>query len=251
MPEAPAALPLPSQAKTLTRLQPDTLAALADNLSNRPPQPRKSPTQPIELRPERQSEPRVEPQPEPGIATPQPGGRPATVETASTPDEELADLARQLKAALRKPSATAARPSATAAHAASAREQAPTAEAVPIDSSPMRALRSRYDARLSTTPASVAPGPAPEQIEAVIMPPSGVPRPRTDARPPTTPARAALSPEQAPATEAVPTPSSPVRAPRPSEPEPPRSDAKPSQSKTPFDNLEQELASLLGRPTEN
>ena len=45
-------------------------------------------------------------------------------------------------------------------------------------------------------------------------------------------------------------PTSPARAPRPAEPKLPRSDAKPNQSKTPFDNLEQELASLLGRPRE-
>ena len=63
----PAALPLPSQAKTSTLPQPDTLAALADNLSNRPPPPRKSQTivtrtHPIALRPELGPEPRVESQ---------------------------------------------------------------------------------------------------------------------------------------------------------------------------------------------
>ena len=183
MPEAPAALPLPSQAKTSTRLQPDTLAALADNLSNRTPPPRKSPIivmrpYPIELRPE----PRDEPQPESRIATPQPAGRFATVETAPTPDEELADLARQLEAALRKPSATATRPSAIAAGAVPVPERAPAAEAVPIGSSPMRALRSPTDARLFTTPALAMPEPAPEQTEAVTMPPLRVraPHARTD-----------------------------------------------------------------------
>jgi hypothetical protein len=41
----------------------------------------------------------------------------------------------------------------------------------------------------------------------------------------------------------------PPRAPRPSEPRPARADAKPSQGKTAlYDNLEQEMASLLGRP---
>ena len=39
----------------------------------------------------------------------------------------------------------------------------------------------------------------------------------------------------------------PPRTPRPSEPK--RAEAKPSQGKTaPFDSLEQEMASLLGRP---
>ena len=41
MPEVPAALPLPPQTKTSALLRPDTLAALADNLSNRPPPPQK------------------------------------------------------------------------------------------------------------------------------------------------------------------------------------------------------------------
>jgi flagellar protein FliO/FliZ len=204
IPEALAALPFPSQAKTPMRLQPDTLAALADNLSNRPPPPGKSPIivmrpHPIELHPELRLEPRVEPKPEPGISA----GRATTVETASTPDEELADLARQLEAALRKPSATAARPSATAARAAPAHEQAPAAGAVPIHSSPMRALRSPTDARLSTTPSRATLGPAPGQIAAVTAPPS------------------------------------PLRVPRPSEPKPPRADANPNQSKTPHGSIKQ------------
>ena len=162
-PPTSAVSPHPSQAETSTRLQPDSLAALADNLSNRAPPPRKSPTIVTRSPPTELPEQPPEPQPELGIATPQLAGRPAT------PDEELADLARQLAAALRKPSATVARPSATAARVATAPEQASAAEAVPIHSSPMRALRSPTDARLSTTPARVAPGPAPEQIEAVTM----------------------------------------------------------------------------------
>ncbi len=40
------------------------------------------------------------------------------------------------------------------------------------------------------------------------------------------------------------------RPPRPSEPKPARTEAKPSQGKTAlYDSLEQEMASLLGRPT--
>jgi flagellar protein FliO/FliZ len=219
-PHTPAVSPHPSQAETSMRLQPDSLAALADNLSNRPPPRGKNSTivtrpHPIELRPERRPKPRVEPQPELEIATPQPAGRPATVETASSPDEELADLARQLEAALRKPSATAARPSATAARAAPALEQAPATEAVPIRSSPMRALRPPTDARPFATPARVAPGPASEEFEAVTIPPS------------------------------------PGRVSRPSEPKPPRAYVNSNQSKTLHSSLEQELASLLGRSAKN
>jgi flagellar protein FliO/FliZ len=254
MPEAPAAFPPSSQDKRSTFLQPNTLVALADNLSNRPPPPRKSQT--IVTRPhsiEQRPDLRVEPQPEPTIATPQPAGRPATVETASTPDEELADLARQLEAALRKPSTTAALQSATTTRAAPlpAPKQAPAVAPTPL--SPMRALRPPTDAGLFATPARAVPEPATVQTEAVTIPraPVRAPNPRTDARPPTTPARAELSPEQTPAAEAVSTTTPPVYVPRPSEPKPPRSDAKPNQSKSPFNNLEQELANLLGRPTEN
>ena len=39
------------------------------------------------------------------------------------------------------------------------------------------------------------------------------------------------------------------RAARTNEPKPARTDAKPGQGKTLYDSLEQEMASLLGRPT--
>jgi flagellar protein FliO/FliZ len=222
LPEAPAALPLPPQAETSTRPQPDTLAALADNLSTPSFPPRKSPTtvtrphptEPrFELRPELRPERRLEPQRERQIVTPQPtAAQPATAETASTPDEELAELARQLEAALRKPHAAAdARPSAIPARAAPAPEQASAAEAVP------------------TPPTSVR-----------------TPRPPTYARP-AAPALATPSLEQALPADATPTPTSAVHAPRSSEQKPPRADANPNQANTPYDSLEQELTSLLRR----
>ena len=96
------------------------------------------------------------------------------------------------------------------------------------------ALRSPTDARLFATPALAMPEPAPEQTEAVTIPPLHVRAPHAWTDAPTTPARAALSPMQAPAAEAVPTPTSPVREPRLSEPKPPRADAKPIQSKRPL-----------------
>ena len=61
-----------------------------------------------------------------------------------------------------------------------------------------------------------------------------------DARPPAAPARVAPPPQRAPAV---------VGARAPSEPKPPSAEAKPSQGTTPSDSLEQQLASLLGRPT--
>jgi flagellar protein FliO/FliZ len=64
--------------------------------------------------------------------------------------------------------------------------------------------------------------------------------------------RQAQPAEQAAAAEPLPAPPAPPqpRAARPAEPKPARSaPAKPPQSTTLYDNLEQEMASLLGRPT--
>jgi flagellar protein FliO/FliZ len=135
--EEPAAPRTQTQADTSTRLQRDMLEALVHELSTRPPLPRESPpivtrTHPIEPRPklrpefqpesrrELRPEPRVEPQPEPPMETPQPVEAETAAQTTPTLDENLADMARRLEMALRKPSAEAAgRPSITLARAAS------------------------------------------------------------------------------------------------------------------------------------
>ena len=66
-------------------------------------------------------------------------------------------------------------------------------------------------------------------------------------RKPGAPAAPAAPQAAAPAEPAPPAP--PQRAPRPAEPRPaPRADVKPNKSTTLYDNLEQEMASLLGRP---
>jgi len=64
--------------------------------------------------------------------------------------------------------------------------------------------------------------------------------------PPAMPSRPAPTmPERTQPANAAP----PPRPPRPSEPRPPRADIKPNQGKSAlYDNLEQEMASLLGRP---
>jgi flagellar protein FliO/FliZ len=166
MPQEPAAGQLRAQAETSTRLQRDTLAALANELSSRPPAPRKNSAtvarpHPIEPRselrtaselrpeadpelrsepdPESQPEHRVEPQPEPPMEAPQPA-RAAAAETASTADEDLAELARLLEVKLRKPNVpVTARPSAALAPLAPPPQRAPAAEAVPTSPSPVRA----------------------------------------------------------------------------------------------------------------
>jgi flagellar protein FliO/FliZ len=79
-----------------------------------------------------------------------------------------------------------------------------------------------------------------QRLEAALRKPGA----SADASQPPTPARAA----PAPRTDAV--PPSPPRAPRPNEPKAaPRTEDKTNQSKALYDSLEQEMASLLGRPT--
>ena len=77
-----------------------------------------------------------------------------------------------------------------------------------------------------------------QRLEAALRKPVGEGRPLpTAARP-------------APAAEPVAAEPTAPRTPRPPEGKPPRSEAKPGQGKTTlYDNLEQEMASLLGRPT--
>jgi flagellar protein FliO/FliZ len=79
-----------------------------------------------------------------------------------------------------------------------------------------------------------------QRLEAALQ------KPGAEARP------AATSPRGAPAEQAAPAAPMPPMPPRPHrpEPKPARADSKPGQSKTGlYDSLEQEMASLLGRPT--
>jgi hypothetical protein len=64
---------------------------------------------------------------------------------------------------------------------------------------------------------------------------------------PATPQRMPAEEQTAAPETAMPAP--PPRAARPAEPKPARVEAKPNKSTTLYDNLEQEMASLLGRPT--
>jgi flagellar protein FliO/FliZ len=211
--EEPAAWPLQPQAETQARAPRDTLAALADELSTRPspaPRPRPQPTlrpQPVEPRAENRAEPRQEsrqesraetrqesrqepqpephqePVPEPRVAIAQPGAS----EVTAAADRSLAEMAQQLEAALRKPSAKSER----------SEPREPRTPSMPR----------------ATTPSEPAPAPA------VAAP--------------------------------IPNGSAPARNPRTPEVKPPlRPDAKQAPaSKTLYDSLEQEMASLLGRPT--
>jgi hypothetical protein len=91
------------------------------------------------------------------------------------------------------------------------------------------------------------------RLEAALRKPTA-PAETRETHAPVTPQRATPPAEQAAAPEPPPPPSPPPpvpqpRAARPAEPKPARGEPKPSQGTTIYDNLEQEMASLLGRPT--
>ncbi len=178
-PEESASWPLPQHTETPPRPQRDTLIALADDLAAHPVAPvapRNRPAavgrpHPVEPRAEPRFEPRPEPRPEPRMPV-----QPANAEAASAVDQNLAEMAHRLEAALRKPKAA--------------------------------------DAREAHAPSAAG--------------------------------RAAPPPEPAAEVEAAPSPPSPpLRAARPAEAKPVR-EAK--EGKALYDSLEQEMASLLGRP---
>jgi flagellar protein FliO/FliZ len=90
------------------------------------------------------------------------------------------------------------------------------------------------------------------RLEAALRKPNAPAEARVGAPQPRQEPRQAQPAEQTTAPEPAPAPPSPPqsRAARPAEPKPARSaPAKPPQSTTLYDNLEQEMASLLGRPT--
>jgi len=169
----------PEPAAAPTRAQRDALTALADNLAVHPVTP--SRTRPAAvMRPT--VEPRAEPRPEPRIPTP-----PANAESPSAVDQNLAEMAHRLEAALRKPKTADAREAAAPSVAA---------RATP-----------------SPEPSAEAEAPAP------------------------------------PAPPSPPAPPAPPRAARPADAKPARPEAPAKEGKALYDSLEQEMASLLGRPT--
>ena len=171
--------PEPAAPAAPTRAQRDALTALADNLAVHPVTP--SRTRPAAVvRPT--VEPRAEPRSEPRVPTP-----PANAESPSAVDQNLAEMAHRLEAALRKPKTA--------------------------------------DAREAAAPS----------VAARAMP---SPEPRAEAEAPAPPA-----PSPPPA------PPAPPRAARPADAKPARPEVPAKEGKALYDSLEQEMASLLGRPT--
>jgi hypothetical protein len=184
--------PQPAEPAAPTRPQRETLAALADELGSRPAPPRRS----TFARPEPRAEAKVESRAEPQLDMPAepPQAAPAIVPPPAPPaaaaaeaDQNLADMASRLEAALRKPSGPQpAEPPAPRRPAAPPRSSAPSAEAA--------------------SPADTLP-----------------PLPRAP-RPPAEPKRAEPKPGQG------------------------ASQANQGSKTALYDSLEQEMASLLGRP---
>jgi hypothetical protein len=175
---APAATPAP------TRAQRDALTALAENLAVHPVTPsRTRPAAVVRPTVEPRAEPRSEPRPEPRIPTPL-----ANAESPSAVDQNLAEMAHRLEAALRKP------------------KTADTREAA----APSVAAR-----------ATPSPEPSAEAEAEALAPPAPSP----------------------------PAPPAPPRAARPAEAKPARPEVPAKEGKALYDSLEQEMASLLGRPT--
>jgi hypothetical protein len=216
--EEPAAWPLQPQAEAQARAPRDTLAALADELSTRPAAPQQRPRpqltprpQPSEPRAEARQEPRQEPRQEARVELRQESRQESRHEPQPEPHQEPVP----------EPRVTTVQPAASEVSAAADRSLAEMAQ----------------------------------QLEAALRKPAAKPE-RSEPREPRMPSipRAATPSEPAPAAPAAasPTPNgstTPRNARTPEVKPPPRPDAKqPPASKTLYDSLEQEMASLLGRP---
>jgi flagellar protein FliO/FliZ len=213
LPDELPSRPFQPQAETPPRPQRDTLAALADELSTRPAAPRnRAPnvTRPHPAEPRLESRQEVDPPVEPQSEPPQ-GEVEPTFEPRSEPRIDPRPEPRNSP-----PAPFAAAPIAPPA----------TAEAASAADQSLADMAQRLEAALRKS------------------------TPTADARPPAMPQRPVPASERIQPTNAAPPP---PRAPRPSEPRTElrtaRPDAKPNQGKTTlYDNLEQEMASLLGRP---
>jgi hypothetical protein len=199
---------------------------------------------------------------QPEVITPPPPARPAPKIEPAT-DEAPAWPPLQPQADT--PPAAPARPQrdtlAALADELSARPAPPSPPSRVRAPAPARApLEARAEPRAPA--AQAAPTPADtaaadqslaemaHRLEAALRKPNAPAEARAPAPQPRQEPRQAQPAEQNAAPEPQPSPPQP-RAARPAEPKPARSapSAKPPQSTTLYDNLEQEMASLLGRPT--
>jgi len=130
----------------------------------------------------------------------------------------------------------------------------PTPPTVPARSrNPLPARKPQAEVRAESRPEPRLPDPAPAPAAAVDASTDQslaemAHRLEAALRKPGAPV-SAPAPQAAAPAEPAPPPAPPQRAPRQADPKPaPRADAKPNKGTTLYDNLEQEMASLLGRP---
>lgn len=213
------------------------------------------PSEPVRPLPESISPPRAAPPPEPRSPEPRPVPRQSaelpTVEVRQSPptaDVNLADMAQRLEAALRRPGqATEARTEPPPPRPVQPREpfiRPPPPRPAPAPEPPAPPV-----ARPSAPRPMAQTEPAPPPMVRPAPPPGFESPPRPT--PPAPPVQA--TPAQAAPPQAAPEPPpAPVDAPPRSEvhepPKPEPAAPKPPSSKSVFDSLEEEMASLLGRP---
>jgi flagellar protein FliO/FliZ len=182
-------------------------------------------------------EPRRPPRPPPDLP-------PVEVrQSPPTADVNLADMAQRLEAALRRPAGAAeprSEPRPEPRPAPMPRPMPPRA-APPFEAAPMP----------RSTPRPAAPPPMPPPEPAPPAAAAEPPREASQAAPP--PAAQDHAAPEAPHAAAEPPPAEAphAQAPEPAAAEPPKGEAAPpklAQPKTVFDSLEEEMASLLGKP---
>jgi hypothetical protein len=228
----PRAIPLPDNGNGSWPLQPEVITP--------PPPARPAP----KIEPASEEAPAWPLQPQADTPSPTPPARPQR--------DTLAALADELSA---RPTPPAPPP----------RVRPPAPARVPLEARAEPRVEPRPEPRAPTMQAAPTPADTAaadqslaemaHRLEAALRKPNAearapAPQPRQEARQEprqAQPAEQAAAPE--PATPPAPPPQS--RSARPAEPKPARNapPAKPPQSTTLYDNLEQEMASLLGRPT--
>jgi flagellar protein FliO/FliZ len=221
VPEEPVAWPLQPQAETPPRPPRDTLAALADELSTKPAAPRARPQANSRPQP---PEPRAEPRQEARQESRQEARQDQRQEARQESRQESRPESRQeprpepRQDPVPEPRVAAAQPANSEAAAAADRSLAEMAQQLEAALRKPAAKTERSEPRAPAVPRAVTPGDqAPAAPAATAPTPNGAPP------------RNARTPEVKPAS---------------------RPDAKQAPAgKTLYDSLEQEMASLLGRPT--
>ena len=211
----PRAIPLPDNGNGSWPLQPEAVT---------PPPP---------SRPAPKIEPKIEPKTEPASEEPWPL-QPQADAPARPQRDTLAALADELSS----------RPTPPQRSRAPIMPRAPAeARAEPRPEPRVPTVQPPAPANAEAAAADQSLAEMAHRLEAALRKPNAPATPQRS----TPPAEQAAAPDQA--TPPAPPPA-PPRAARPAEPKPARSaPPKPPQSTTLYDNLEQEMASLLGRPT--